>query len=134
MADDWGSLADAVRDAMERHYDTKTAFLREAGLTNKPVDALLAGRPVSARTLRPVERALGWPPRTADRILRGDPIRPQEDDESSESTTDEEVVIRVRSDRERRLAEQFRDMLEELRFGERPGLPAGPDERQRGAG
>jgi hypothetical protein len=88
MEDNWEHLAAAVREAMAQRYDTKTALLSNAdGLTNKPLDALLAGRAVSPKTLRRVERALGWPPRTADRILRGETLVAVSSDGSVTSET-----------------------------------------------
>lgn len=74
VSDDWAALAAAVSKALAAQFETQAAFLRAAGITNKTYLALTAGRPVAAKTLRRTERALGWPPLTADKILSGDTL------------------------------------------------------------
>lgn len=74
MSDDWASLAAAFSKAVASQYETQSAFLRAAGITNKTYLALTHGQAVAPKTLRRIERALGWPTLAADKILSGDTL------------------------------------------------------------
>lgn len=106
---DWGRLAAAVLEGMaRRNYATKSAFMKASGLTNKTLDLVLAGEPVSDRTLRRVELALDWPPLTADKILDGGLPSGR-----GPLGRVREYFVRVESEREQELLERYRQYLRE---------------------
>lgn len=76
MGKDWEALHKAIEDAAYKlALDGPTAIARHIEIDEKTLRRIRDGNPVGSRTLRAIERAFSWPPRTADEILAGLPQR-----------------------------------------------------------
>src|SRR5882757_234079 len=73
----WERLRRAIQEERDRRgLDTLAAFIRFAGIAERTARNVERGEASSPGTLRKLERAFGWPPRTGDRILRGESVTP----------------------------------------------------------
>lgn len=80
MTRNWKRLGDAIRGRREElGMAYKKDLAAAAGVTRQSVESLEAGkhRDRMPPTVKPIEKALGWEPGTAARILAGEDVQPQ---------------------------------------------------------
>jgi len=75
--DGWARLGVEVAQERGRHWRSRSAFARSAGISRRVLDDVEKGRRdnYSDATLAAIEAALGWEPGTCLRIVQGGRVR-----------------------------------------------------------
>lgn len=79
--DGWSRLGQRVAQERGRHWRSRSAFARAAGISRRVLDDVEKGRRdnYSDATLAAIELALGWAPGTCLRVVEGGKVRRQID-------------------------------------------------------
>jgi len=75
--DGWARLGQRVAQERGRHWRSRSAFARAAGVSRRVLDDVEKGRRdnYSEATLAALEAALGWAPGTCLRVVQGGRVR-----------------------------------------------------------
>ena len=75
--DGWARLGQRVAQERGRHWRSRSAFARAAGISRRVLDDVEKGRRenYSETTLAAIEAALGWAPGTCLRVVQGGRVR-----------------------------------------------------------
>lgn len=79
--DGWERLGHRVAAERGRHWRSRAAFARDAGISSRVLDDIEKGRRenYSESTLAALEAALGWAPGTCLRVVQGGRVRREAD-------------------------------------------------------